>query len=100
MVASCLLQKNLGKISCSLLVIPMHSADCERGFSTLGRIKTKLRSRLTNSSLNSLLMISMEGPPIQKFDVEPCLEKWRSVRNRSVSSGTPVQSASSIGTQT
>ena len=79
----------------------MHSANCERGFSTLGRIKTKLRSCLTNLSLNSLLMISMEGPPIQKFDDESCLEKWRNVRNRSVFSGTPVQSASrTIGTQT
>ena len=43
--------------------------------------------------------IIMEGPPIQKFDVKPCLEKWRSVRNRRVFSGTPVQPASSIGTQ-
>ena len=55
---------NLGKISCSLLVIPMHSADCERGFSTLGKERTKLRSCLINTSLNSLLMISMEGPPL------------------------------------
>ena len=78
----------------------MHSADCERGFSTLGRITTKLRSRLTNSSLNSLLMISMEGPPIQKFDVKPCLEKRRSVKNRHFFSGKPVQSALSIETQT
>ena len=61
---------NLGKISCSLLVIPIHSADCERGFSTLGRIRTKLRSWLNNTSLNSLLMISMEGPDVKYLDVQ------------------------------
>ena len=55
----------LGNIASSLLVGPMHSADCERGFSALGRIRTKTRSRLTNKSLNSLLTISVEGPDIK-----------------------------------
>ena len=58
---------NLGKIASALMVIPMHSADCERGFSALGRVKTKLRSRPTNKFLNSLLMISLEGTDIKNF---------------------------------
>ena len=62
--------------------------------------QTTLGGGFLSPPLNSLLMISMEGLSIQKFDVKPCLEKWRSVRNRRVFSGTPVQSASSIGTQT
>lgn len=55
---------NLCQITCGLLVVPMHSADCERGFSTLGRVRIKLPSCLTNSSLNSLLTISLEGPSL------------------------------------
>ena len=43
----------LSKIACALLIVPVHIADCERGFSALGRIKTKNRSHLTNQSLNS-----------------------------------------------
>ena len=75
------LYPNLAKISASLLVIPVHSADCERGFSALGRIKNKLRSRLTNKSLNSLLMISLNGPPLKDFNFQFALQKWAGIRN-------------------
>lgn len=91
---------NLGTIASALLVIPMHSADAERGFSTLGRVRTKSRSRLNTKSLNSLLMISIEGPPLKEFDVKPCLEKWRSIRKRRVFSGKPQAPCCSTSTQT
>ena len=59
----------LGVIASALLVVPlvvpMHFADYERGFSTLGRIKTKLCSHLSNKSLNSLFMIILEGPELR-----------------------------------
>jgi uncharacterized protein YsxB (DUF464 family) len=90
----------LGIIASSLLVIPMHSADCERGFSALGRIRTKIRSRLTNKSLNSLLTISVEGPDIKDFNVQECLRKWRGIRKRRIFSGQMQSYSSSIGTQT
>ena len=60
--------------ACALLVVPVHTADCERGFSALGRIKTKNRSCLTNQYLKSLLLISLEGPPINKFDFQCCMK--------------------------
>ena len=59
--------------ACALSVVPMHSADCERGFSALGRVKTKLRSRLTNKSL---LIINLEGPD---FDFNSTIQKWASI---------------------
>ena len=78
----------------------MHSADCERGFSALGRIRTKTKSRLTNKFLNSLLTISVEGPDIKDFNIQECLEKWRGIRKRRVFSGRSQPCCSSTGTQT
>ena len=37
------------------------TAECERDFSTLGRIKTKLRSGLTQNHLDDLMRISSNG---------------------------------------
>ena len=54
---------NLTKLATIGLLLPVSSVDCERGFSTLSRVKTKLRNRLSNKVLNYLLMISIEGPP-------------------------------------
>jgi hypothetical protein len=34
------------------------TADCERDFSTLGRIKTKLRNSLAQHTLNDLMTLS------------------------------------------
>ncbi len=94
------LYPNLSKIASSLLVIPVHSADCERGFSALGRIKTKLRSRLTNKYLNSLLMINLNGADLNKFDFHSALQTWASIRKRRVFTGKPHSSSSSMSTQT
>lgn len=75
---------NLCKLAIIALVIPMSSADCERGFSTLKRIKTRLRNRLSNRILNYLLMISIEGPDLQKFDFNKAVDKWAAQRNRRI----------------
>ena len=77
----------------------MHSVDCERGFSAMGRIKTKLRSRLTNHALNSLMFISIEGCDIPNFDFDAVLKKWSLIRNRRLFQGVPTSSRVSCGTQ-
>ncbi|KAI8487240.1 hypothetical protein Bbelb_350380 [Branchiostoma belcheri] len=43
------------------------TADCEQAFSTLKRVKTRLRSSL-KTSLNNLLKISIDGPHIDDFN--------------------------------
>ena len=91
---------NLAHIAACLLVIPMHSADCERGFSTMGRIKTKLRSRLCNRSLNSLMFISIEGPDITDFEFSKVVQQWSRLRNRRLFQGVPTSSRRSMGCQT
>ena len=61
---------NLAKLAAIGLVIPMSTADCEGGFSALGRIKTHLRNRLSSKVLNVLMTISIEGPDNNEFTFE------------------------------
>ena len=42
---------NHAKLAAIGLIVPMSTADCERGFSALGRIKTDLRNRLCSKVL-------------------------------------------------
>ncbi|CAH1242822.1 GAK [Branchiostoma lanceolatum] len=53
-----------------MMVIPAHTADCERAFSCLKRVKTRLRSQLTDANLNHLLMVRIEGPDISDFNFD------------------------------
>jgi hypothetical protein len=48
---------NLVNIICTM---PMSTSECERCFSTLKRIKTFLRSTMTEDRLNALAVLSIE----------------------------------------
>ena len=61
--------RNLGKLCAIGLVIPMSTADCERGFSALNRIKTELRNRLSCKILNALMTILIEAPERDEFPI-------------------------------
>ena len=63
---------------------PINTACCERGFSTQNRIKTKLRNRLSLPRLDVLMRISMESPPIESFNFEEALDKWRKLKSRRI----------------
>ena len=43
-----------------IITTPMTTAEAERGFSTLKRVKTFLRNTMTQERLNALAMLSME----------------------------------------
>ena len=75
---------NLMKLATIGLLLPMSTVDCERGFSTLSRVKTKLRNRLSNRILNYLLTISMEGPPPSEFPYDDACDIWARMRNRRI----------------
>ena len=59
-----------------LLVLPISSAACERGFSCMKRVKSDWRSSLAPSMLRMLMYISIEGCPLEEFDNIPVLDKW------------------------
>ena len=51
----------MAKLIQIILVIPVTSVPCERGFSASNRIKTRLRNRLYIDTVDTLLRISLEG---------------------------------------
>ena len=75
---------NFVKLAQVCLTLPISTADCERAFSTMRRIKTRLRSEMNNATLNHCMRISIEGPPLQEFDFDTAVEKWSTLRKRRI----------------
>ncbi|CAH1264092.1 ZNF862 [Branchiostoma lanceolatum] len=67
---------NMAKLAAANAVIPVSTADCERGFWTMKRVKTALRNRLKAETLNNLLMISIEGPDAEEFNFDSACDNW------------------------
>ena len=66
------------------LILPIATADCERGFSALNRIKTCPRNRLKTRTLEELMFISIEGPTLEQFDFAAAADKWGKLKNRRI----------------
>ena len=60
----------------TLLVLPMSTACCERGFSCMNRIKTQYRSRLDTVANDSLLRIGVEGVASSEFEPQRAIALW------------------------
>ncbi|XP_078590444.1 zinc finger protein 862-like [Branchiostoma floridae x Branchiostoma japonicum] len=73
---------NLAKLAAAMAVLPVSTADCERGFSTMKRIKTQARNQLKESTLDNLLMISIEGPPADDYNFGAACDRWNARRRR------------------
>ena len=66
-------------------IIPLSSVECERYFSRLNLIKTRLRNCLEAETLDSLMNISINGPEIKnitKEDYYRMIQKWLDIRKR------------------
>lgn len=90
--------RNIVEVMCSLMktndlpnlimllkccsVIPMTSVQCERGFSTQNRIKSKARTSIKCKTLDDLMRISEDGPDTKDFDFQCALKKWKSCKVR------------------
>ncbi|KAG1676292.1 Zinc finger protein 862 [Nymphon striatum] len=59
---------NMSLIGELVLVLPLNTACCERGFSQMKIIKSDWRSSLTPKTLDSLMRIVIDGPDIDTFD--------------------------------
>ncbi|XP_046340993.2 uncharacterized protein LOC124121908 [Haliotis rufescens] len=75
---------NLLKLACIGLTLPVQTAICERGFSNQNMIKTSHRNRLGEKTLKELMIISIEGPPVSKFDAPKALEEFKTKKQRRV----------------
>ena len=67
---------NLAPLMNILLVIPVSNAKVERGFSAMHRIKSEWWSSLGEETLDALMRISINGPPLAQFDPKPAVQKF------------------------
>ena len=74
----------ISSILAHIAVLPASSAQVERLFSAMKRIKSAQRNRLKTKTLDSLLRISIEGPNVHTWDPYPALRKWESMGNRRI----------------
>ena len=59
---------NLLSLMDLVLILPVSTAECERGFSWLKQTKTDWCSSLHIKSLNNLMCVALESPRIAEFD--------------------------------
>lgn len=75
---------SLGLLAKRLLVLPVSTVDCERGFSKQNLIKTDLRNSIKPASLDNLMRISIEGPPCSEFNYDKAYDVWASMKPRRI----------------
>jgi hypothetical protein len=78
------------------LCIPVSSVACERGFSLQNRIKTKLRTRLGDSSIDVLMKLA-SGPPRNQFPYHAAVRHWKCEKSRRLA--RLYEPSSSLGRQ-
>jgi len=71
-----LVGKNLTKLLNLLHVLPISSAECERGFSQMNLYHTKGRNRLLVSSMNDMLMVGINGPLLETWNAAKYVVSW------------------------
>ncbi|KAI5057861.1 hypothetical protein GOP47_0027876 [Adiantum capillus-veneris] len=67
----------------ALLLLPLSSVACERGFSKMNKIKNKSRNRLSLASLGLAMFVGLNTPKAscpQDVLWEECFDMWKSMR--------------------
>lgn len=59
-----------------MLVLPISAAQCERAVSAQNRNKSSLHVGLGSSTLQDLIRITAEGPPVAEFSATSAVDKW------------------------
>ena len=73
---------NIIQLALLALTSPIHTSDCERGFSVQNRIKSKLRCSLSSNKVDDLSLIEISGAPLASFDYYAALRLWRERKPR------------------
>lgn len=84
---------NLLKLVSIQFVLPLNTADCERGFSRQNLIKNALRNRTGEKSLNTQMLISLEGPDVDSFNYSKCVAVWKTKKDREDTLGGGVNAS-------
>ena len=78
---------NMGTFAEICRVVPIHTADVERTFSQLKLIKTRIRNRLNEGTLDSLLRIAVEGsssPQEYPIMIQEAVELWARKKKQTI----------------
>src|SRR5690606_34357994 len=67
---------DLHELHSTISTLPTSTAECERTFSTINIIVTDQRSSLTVENTRNLLVLNINGPPIQEFCPTSYVKKW------------------------
>ncbi|XP_013402713.1 zinc finger protein 862 [Lingula anatina] len=67
---------NICALLAIVMVLPVSTADAERGFSLMKRIKTDWRASLTPSSLSNLMTVKLSKVKLDKFVPDSAYGKW------------------------
>lgn len=72
----------ISDILARISTLPASSAEVERVFSTMKRIKTLLRNGLGIATWDNLIRVSMIGPPLEEWDATYALRIWEASGNQ------------------
>ena len=75
----------MSKLAKICRVIPIHTADVERTFSQLKLIKSDIRNRMCEKTLDALLRIVIEGPSVDEYPIAEAVTLWAKKKNRRLS---------------
>ena len=75
---------NLLALAGIALTAPVHTVDCEGGFSSQNVIKTSLGNRISSERLDDLMAVSLEEEELGILDVLPPFKLWSSKTARDI----------------
>lgn len=75
---------NIFNLLCIFLTVPLSSAECERSFSCLKRLKTCLRTTIGQERLSSLAIAHLNQKHLNELDVNNLIEIFAIVKNRRI----------------
>ncbi len=65
---------NLIKLAAIALTLPVHTADCERGFGVQNELKHPARNRLSPDRVDTLMTIKLGGPALENFNFNDAIQ--------------------------
>ncbi|XP_065831995.1 zinc finger protein 862-like [Oscarella lobularis] len=75
---------NLSQLARICRTLPIHTADVERSFSQLKLVKTRIRNRLKEDTLDALLRIAVEGPDVDQYPFHSAVLLWAKKKKRRI----------------
>ena len=73
---------NLTTLAALALAHPIHTADCERAFSSQNHVVSPLRNRISPEHCDQLMRVLIEGGTLERFEWNACVVKWRQPKER------------------